>query len=174
MRRQAGHHIGRRQVAEVQEAEEAEYSEGMEALEKAGVDKKGLMSAIGAALARLHATNIIHGDLTIVRRRLGIPFRLVFFLRLSLGPSTQDLAYRPAFYSLHAQHSGILPKTYRHPTLDATLTRTRLNFEARALARCTRAGVTVPKVLWVDENAGVLGMRQGWDVGMSWGSGTLR
>lgn len=49
---------------QVQEAEEAEYSEGMEALEKAGVDKKGLMSAIGAALARLHATNIIHGDLT--------------------------------------------------------------------------------------------------------------
>ncbi|KAK1926211.1 Serine/threonine-protein kinase BUD32 [Papiliotrema laurentii] len=58
------------------------------------------------------------------------------------------------------------PKTYRHPTLDATLTRTRLNFEARALARCTRGGVTVPKVLWVDENAGVLGMEriEGWSI----------
>ena len=58
------------------------------------------------------------------------------------------------------------PKTYRHPTLDATLTKTRLSFEARALARCTRAGVTVPRVLWVDEGGGVLGMEkvEGWSV----------
>ncbi|KAL1412027.1 serine/threonine-protein kinase bud32 [Vanrija albida] len=39
------------------------------------------------------------------------------------------------------------PKTYRHPTLDTQLTRTRLQFEARALARCARAGVTAPRVL---------------------------
>ena len=58
------------------------------------------------------------------------------------------------------------PKTYRHPTLDTTLTRNRLLFEARALSRCTRAGVTVPKVLWVDENSGVLGMERidGWSI----------
>lgn len=58
------------------------------------------------------------------------------------------------------------PKTYRHPTLDASLTRTRLQFEARALARCARAGVTVPRVLWVDEPAGVVGMEkiEGWSV----------
>jgi len=58
------------------------------------------------------------------------------------------------------------PKTYRHPTLDASLTRTRLQFEARALARAQRAGVVVPRVLWVDEPAGVLGMErvEGWSV----------
>ncbi|WOO80354.1 EKC/KEOPS complex subunit BUD32 [Vanrija pseudolonga] len=58
------------------------------------------------------------------------------------------------------------PKTYRHPSLDASLTRTRLQFEARALARCARAGVSAPRVLWVDEPAGVVAMERvdGWSV----------
>ncbi|KAL7418908.1 serine/threonine-protein kinase bud32 [Cryptotrichosporon argae] len=58
------------------------------------------------------------------------------------------------------------PKTYRHPTLDATLTRARLSAEARALARALRAGVSVPHVLWVDEVGGVLGIErvEGWSV----------
>ncbi|KAL0243936.1 EKC/KEOPS complex subunit BUD32 [Cryptococcus tetragattii IND107] len=57
-------------------------------------------------------------------------------------------------------------KTYRHPTLDASLTSQRLTFEARALARAAKAGVTVPKVVWVDEKAGVIGMEriEGWSV----------
>ena len=58
------------------------------------------------------------------------------------------------------------PKTYRHPSLDASLTKARLAFEARSLARCARAGVTVPTVLWVDEAHGVLGMEkvEGWSI----------
>ena len=32
-------------------------------------------------------------------------------------------------------------KTYRHPTLDASLTRTRLAGEARALLKCLRSGI---------------------------------
>lgn len=58
------------------------------------------------------------------------------------------------------------PKTYRHPTLDASLTRTRLQFEARALARAGRAGVCVPSVLLVDEPAGVLAIErvEGWSL----------
>lgn len=58
------------------------------------------------------------------------------------------------------------PKTYRHPSLDTSLTKARLSFEARALARCARAGVTVPTVLWVDETQGVLGMEkvEGWSI----------
>lgn len=57
-------------------------------------------------------------------------------------------------------------KTYRHPTLDASLTSQRLTFEARALARAAKAGVIVPKVVWVDEKAGVIGMEriEGWSV----------
>ncbi|ORY25197.1 kinase-like domain-containing protein, partial [Naematelia encephala] len=58
------------------------------------------------------------------------------------------------------------PKQYRHPTLDSALTRSRLAFEARALTRCARAGVAVPRVLWVDEGGGVLGLEkvEGWSV----------
>lgn len=58
------------------------------------------------------------------------------------------------------------PKTYRHPALDASLTKTRLQFEARALSRCAKAGVTVPRVLWVDEPGGTLAMElvEGWSV----------
>ncbi|WVQ94047.1 Kae1-associated kinase Bud32 [Kwoniella sp. CBS 9459] len=58
------------------------------------------------------------------------------------------------------------PKQYRHPTLDTTLTASRLTFEARALARAAKAGVVVPKVIWVDEKGGVLGLERvdGWSV----------
>ncbi|ORX34633.1 Serine/threonine-protein kinase BUD32 [Kockovaella imperatae] len=57
-------------------------------------------------------------------------------------------------------------KQYRHPALDLSLTRSRLAFEARALARCTRAGVVVPHVMWVDDRNGVIGMERidGWSV----------
>jgi len=42
------------------------------------------------------------------------------------------------------------PKTYRHPTLDDTLTRSRTRAECRSLARCLKHGVSVPLVLGVD------------------------
>ncbi|OIW28836.1 kinase-like protein [Coniochaeta ligniaria NRRL 30616] len=50
------------------------------------------------------------------------------------------------------------PKPYRHPTLDARLTRARILAEARVLARCRRDGVPVPAVYAVDEGAGWLMM----------------
>ncbi|WWD22352.1 EKC/KEOPS complex subunit BUD32 [Kwoniella shandongensis] len=58
------------------------------------------------------------------------------------------------------------PKTYRHPTLDASLTASRLTFEARSLSRAAKAGVVVPKVIYVDEKGGVLGLErvEGWSV----------
>ncbi|KAF3760517.1 Serine/threonine-protein kinase BUD32 [Cryphonectria parasitica EP155] len=49
-------------------------------------------------------------------------------------------------------------KPYRHPTLDARLTRQRILAEARILARCRRDGVAVPAVYCVDEAAGWLMM----------------
>ncbi|WVR03354.1 Kae1-associated kinase Bud32 [Kwoniella sp. DSM 27419] len=57
-------------------------------------------------------------------------------------------------------------KTYRHPQLDQSLTATRLIFEARSLARAAKAGVVVPKVVWVDDRGGVLGLERvdGWSV----------
>lgn len=48
------------------------------------------------------------------------------------------------------------PKTYRHPDLDARLTRERLKAEARTLVRCQAAGIRTPTVYFVDPESGVL------------------
>ncbi|KAJ0350966.1 hypothetical protein COL154_002330 [Colletotrichum chrysophilum] len=59
-----------------------------------------------------------------------------------LAPSTPSaLKYRP-------------PKPYRHPTLDARLTRARILAEARVLAKCRREGCPVPALYALDEAAG--------------------
>ncbi|KAG7092511.1 hypothetical protein E1B28_008862 [Marasmius oreades] len=50
-------------------------------------------------------------------------------------------------------------KQYRHPTLDASLTRSRIAGEARTLLRCLRAGVNVPGIRMVDATNGVLGIQ---------------
>ncbi|CAN8105996.1 unnamed protein product [Discula destructiva] len=47
-------------------------------------------------------------------------------------------------------------KPYRHPLLDARLTKQRILAEARILARCRRSGVAVPGVYCVDEAGGWL------------------
>jgi hypothetical protein len=57
------------------------------------------------------------------------------------------------------------PKQYRHPILDANLTKSRIQAEARALARCARAGIAVPGVRLVDLETGILGME--WIEGYS-------
>ncbi|KAI0875469.1 tyrosine protein kinase [Hypoxylon argillaceum] len=50
------------------------------------------------------------------------------------------------------------PKPWRHPVLDARLTRHRILSEARNLAKCRREGVPVPTVYATDESAGWLMM----------------
>lgn len=42
------------------------------------------------------------------------------------------------------------PKSYRHPTLDENLTRSRTKAEAKNLTKCRRGGVSVPIVLGID------------------------
>ncbi|KAK1783478.1 serine/threonine-protein kinase [Copromyces sp. CBS 386.78] len=46
------------------------------------------------------------------------------------------------------------PKPYRHPILDARLTKARLAFEAKVLERCRREGVPVPAVYAQNAAAG--------------------
>ncbi|AEO62253.1 uncharacterized protein THITE_2106221 [Thermothielavioides terrestris NRRL 8126] len=46
------------------------------------------------------------------------------------------------------------PKPYRHPILDARLTKARLSAEAKVLDRCRREGVPVPAVYAMDPAAG--------------------
>ena len=51
-------------------------------------------------------------------------------------------------------------KAYRHPDLDAKLTRERTLQEARCLARCRQAGVDAPAVFFVDLEASRIYMEQ--------------
>lgn len=70
----------------------------------------------------------------------------------------EGLLYRTTY--LHPHLPAALKhrpaKPYRHPLLDARLTRARILAEARILARCRRDGVPVPAVYCVDEAAGWL------------------
>nr|GAT55353.1 bud32 protein kinase [Mycena chlorophos] len=56
-------------------------------------------------------------------------------------------------------------KGYRHPSLDSSLTRSRVTGEARALVKCLRAGVNVPGLRMVDAAEGILGIE--WIDGLS-------
>ncbi|KAK0431199.1 hypothetical protein EV421DRAFT_1854742 [Armillaria borealis] len=56
-------------------------------------------------------------------------------------------------------------KKYRHPSLDANLTRSRVAGEARAILKCLRSGVSVPGIRMVDAAEGVLGIE--WIDGQS-------
>jgi len=57
------------------------------------------------------------------------------------------------------------PKQYRHPKLDGTLSKSRLQAEARVLLRSLRAGINVPGVRLVDLDGGLLGTE--WIDGLS-------
>jgi TP53 regulating kinase-like protein len=72
----------------------------------------------------------------------------------------EALLYRTPFL-LPTQHVALKyrpRKTYRHPTLDARLTKQRILAEARVLVRCRREGVRVPAVIALDWEEGWLGM----------------
>lgn len=49
-------------------------------------------------------------------------------------------------------------KRYRHPALSTSVTASRTISEARSLVRCARSGVHVPRLAFVDETRGILGM----------------
>ncbi|KIP03306.1 hypothetical protein PHLGIDRAFT_77832, partial [Phlebiopsis gigantea 11061_1 CR5-6] len=49
-------------------------------------------------------------------------------------------------------------KQYRHPILDASLTKARVAGEARTLMKCLRSGVSVPGIRMVDAAQGILGI----------------
>jgi TP53 regulating kinase-like protein len=72
----------------------------------------------------------------------------------------EALVYRTAFLTSTTQCAVKYrpSKSYRHPTLDARLTRHRILAEARVLLRCLREGVRVPAVLAMDWEAGWLAM----------------
>ncbi|KNE66130.1 BUD32 protein kinase [Allomyces macrogynus ATCC 38327] len=65
--------------------------------------------------------------------------------------------YRHQFLGTAALSKERFKKTYRHPTLDANLTRSRLLQEARALRKARlQAHVSTPRVLFVDPETSTL------------------
>ncbi|WFD26138.1 non-specific serine/threonine protein kinase [Malassezia nana] len=56
-------------------------------------------------------------------------------------------------------------KRYRHPALSKSITAQRTISEARSLVRSARSGVHVPRLVFVDETRGILGME--WIEGQS-------
>ena len=51
-------------------------------------------------------------------------------------------------------------KTYRHPVLDAKITRSRLTSEARAIVRARKLGVTTPTIYHVDTQQNAIYMER--------------
>ncbi|KAI9784643.1 MAG: serine/threonine-protein kinase bud32 [Geoglossum umbratile] len=86
-----------------------------------------------------------------------------------LAQGAEALLYKTTYLtpSLPAALKHRPRKPYRHPTLDARLTRHRILSEARILTKCRREGVRVPAVYFVD-------WEQGWLL-MEWvGGGSVR
>ena len=51
-------------------------------------------------------------------------------------------------------------KTYRHPTLDTKLTRSRLGMEARSMMRARKLGVATPTLYYVDQQQSAIYMEK--------------
>ncbi|KAM5220774.1 EKC/KEOPS complex subunit TP53RK [Hipposideros larvatus] len=68
--------------------------------------------------------------------------------------------FRGRFQGRAAMVKHRFPKGYRHPALDARLSRRRTVQEARALLRCRRAGISAPVVFFVDYASNCLYMEE--------------
>ncbi|GAA6008014.1 hypothetical protein JCM10207_006999 [Rhodosporidiobolus poonsookiae] len=93
-------------------------------------------------------------------------FKTTLYPSPSITASDLDSPASPPPSSVPILLKYRFPKLYRHPTLDAQLTRQRLTSEARALVRCQKAGVRVPGLRVVDVRQGAIGMEwvAGWSV----------
>lgn len=97
--------------------------------------------------------------------RLPTPFNNTPVPLTLITQGAEALLYRTTFLtpSTPAALKIRLPKPWRHPSLDARLTRQRVLAEARVLVKCAREGVDVPAVLGV-------GCEEGW-VAVEWVEG---
>ncbi|XP_053783097.1 EKC/KEOPS complex subunit TP53RK [Desmodus rotundus] len=68
--------------------------------------------------------------------------------------------FRGRFQGRAAVVKHRFPKSYRHPALEARLSRRRTVQEARALLRCRRAGISAPVVFFVDYASNCLFMEE--------------
>ncbi|KAG8734833.1 serine/threonine-protein kinase bud32 [Ceratobasidium sp. 414] len=71
---------------------------------------------------------------------------------------TKQKVYKAALAESPVLLKHRFTKTYRHSTLDASLTKQRVSGEARALLRCLKCGVSVPGIRFVHADSGLLGI----------------
>ncbi|TFK98394.1 hypothetical protein BDV98DRAFT_606953 [Pterulicium gracile] len=76
--------------------------------------------------------------------------------RSVLGPSGLPSAESGERVPVFLKHR--FTKGYRHPSLDGSLTKARVAGEAKAILKCSRAGVNVPGLRLIDAPAGILGL----------------
>jgi TP53 regulating kinase-like protein len=83
--------------------------------------------------------------------QLPAPFQTSTDIKL-ITQGAEGLVYRTTFLTPCTPCAlKVRPrKAYRHPTLDARLTRQRILAEARVLVRCAKEGIDVPGVLGAD------------------------
>lgn len=91
------------------------------------------------------STNIASSAVTLKRLRVMEPAPGVT-KREKIAQGAEGIVYRCEFLGRAAIEKVRLPKTYRHPQLDARLTSRRLAQEARALLRLRKCGIRVPAV----------------------------
>ncbi|XP_036900100.1 EKC/KEOPS complex subunit TP53RK [Sturnira hondurensis] len=84
-----------------------------------------------------------------------------FLSRLELvKQGAEARVFRGRFQGRAAVVKHRFPKGYRHPVLEARLSRRRTVQEARALLRCRRAGISAPVVFFVDYASNCLFMEE--------------
>lgn len=71
---------------------------------------------------------------------------------------TDEVSYSQLVQTAKTLLKYRFPKTYRHQTLSSHLTSSRTIAEARALVRCSKAGVNTPGIVCVDDVQGILGL----------------
>jgi TP53 regulating kinase-like protein len=59
--------------------------------------------------------------------------------------------YETTFLGVACVMKERFAKTYRHPELDKQLRVKQLGNELRSVLRCSRVGIRVPAILWVDK-----------------------
>lgn len=82
--------------------------------------------------------------------------------RTTVHPYLQDIYNSDSCQTFQKPSSYIIkyrpPKTYRHPELDATLTKHRTLSETRLLQKLSIAGINVPSIIYVDFRQGIIWM----------------
>ncbi|XP_037775859.1 EKC/KEOPS complex subunit Tp53rk-like [Penaeus monodon] len=104
--------------------------------------------------------NIYNDALKGVRRRVSLGPTAARMSRELLTQGAEGRVYIGKWLMHSVVFKERFPKQYRHPDLDAQITRERLKAEARTLTRCRMVGIRTPVVYDVDFNKNMIIMEK--------------